>query len=214
MKLKHFFIIFALVFVAQSALVAADSTCKKFDDVSGSGKYPFNFRNIDNRLFAGGYLFNPIGKENSDQKVRQYLKYLADVNVKNIILLHVPAGKDPFTQRLEELCPEENLNLFKMRMNAAEVPDEAETAKIMQAIENGAYVHCMWGCDRTGAIIGRYLVDKMKYKPVDAYKSIIKNGSHSGKKGGFKEIQGNRKLLLYFWPDVAQEAPEIWQKFK
>ncbi|MGM0599333.1 MAG: hypothetical protein ACQETH_05905 [Candidatus Rifleibacteriota bacterium] len=214
MKRKYFFIICIFLLVSYQALFAANSICQKFDDVSGSGKYPFNFRAIDNRLFAGGFLFNPINKDNSDQKVRQFLKLLAEFNVKTLILLHVPAGEDPFTTRLEALCRLENLNLMKMRMNAVEVPDEIETRKIMQAVDNGAYVHCMWGCDRTGAIIGRYLVDRMKYEPEDAYRAIIKSGSHSGKKGGFKEIKGNQKLLLYFWPEVAEQSPEIWQKFK
>lgn len=194
--------------------MAADSICTKFEDVSGSGKYPFNFRIIDDKLFAGGYLFNPISKNNSDKKVRQYLKLLSDFGAKNIILLHVPAGENSFTKRLEELCRLENLNLLKMRMNAVEVPSESETKTIMQAIDSGAYVHCMWGCDRTGAIIGRYLVDRKNYKPEVAYNAIIKNGSHSGKKGGFKEIPGNRKLLLYFWPQAVLQAPAIWQKFK
>lgn len=204
----------ALAFLAGFPASAQVSTCVKYDDVAGAGQYPFNFRIIDNKLMAGGYLFNPIGRGNSKHKVHSYIKTLRELGASSIILLHVPANGDVFTRSLEQLCELEKIELLKMRMNSAQVPNEAETQKILNAIDDGAYVHCMWGCDRTGAIIAKYLIGKAGYSPAKAFAAIIGGGSHSGKRGGFKIIPGNRNLLVYFWPTVASDSPEIWQNYQ
>lgn len=204
-----FFVFFAVL--TDICLANGESACIKYDDVKGSGNYPYNFRDIDNRLFAGGSLFNPVSKSNSDEKVVEYLRLLKSKGVSSILLLHVPL-KDSFTPRLELLCEKEKLKLIKMRMNAEQVPNEEQTKLIMEAIDSGTYAHCMWGCDRTGAIIGKYLRTK-GYTGREALEAIVNNGSHSGKLGGFKKKSGNRNLLLYFWPEVASESPCIYQEF-
>ncbi|GAB4275501.1 MAG: hypothetical protein Kow0029_16720 [Candidatus Rifleibacteriota bacterium] len=208
----RFFFSIALVFWA-GFLFADPSRCIKFDDVDGSGKLPFNFRIIDDRLLAGGYLFNPVTKKNSVRKVHEYLKILKTLGASSIVLLHVPAAGDKFTQELEKACREESLELYKLRMNSEKVPNADETARLMKLIDGGAYVHCMWGCDRTGAVIAKYLVDRKGYTSEQAFKAIIGGGSHAGKKGGFKKTPGNRNLLLYFWPNVQTEAPEVWKYY-
>jgi hypothetical protein len=169
---------------------------------------------IDRTFFAGGFLFNPVTKANSDKKVEEFLLKLKDFGVKHIVLLHVPLKSDRFQELLAKKCKKLALNFIKCRMNSVTVPTEAQTKVIFEAISEGAYIHCMWGCDRTGAIIGKYLTEKKAFTPLKAWKAIIKNGSHAGKLGGFKKIPGNRNLLLYFWPGVGKESPEVFKFYK
>lgn len=199
-----FFCIFGLV----AASCFAQSVVKKFEDAGGSGKVPYNFRIIDQTLMAGGYLLNPVKKNNSAEKVREYIRQLRELGARSVILLHVPL-KDAFTDQLARLCSEEHVDLVKMRMNSQQVPDEKQTAMIMDRIASGAYIHCMWGCDRTGAIIARYLRHKHGFSGRQAFEAIIGGGTHAGPLGGFKKVPGNLNLLQYFWPEVASEAPEI-----
>lgn len=200
------FFLFCIIKTAYS-----QSICTKYNDVQGSGKYPYNFRVIDNCLTAGGSLFNPVSKNNSDKKVTEYLQFLKSIGVSSLMLLHVPL-KDSLTPRLERLCQNEGVTLIKMRMNAEQVPTDKETEYLMQAIASGSYVHCMWGCDRTGAIIGKYLRTK-GYSGNQALEAVVNGGSHAGPLGGFKRKPGNRNLLLYFWPEVKSESPEIYKEF-
>ena len=190
----------------------ADSSSIKFDDAGGSGKYPYNSRIIDGRLLAGGYLFNPVNKSNSSEKVREFLRLLRSLGARSVILLHVPL-KDSFTDQLQQLCDEEQIELFRQRMNDREVPDAKQFKKMLELINAGAYVHCMWGCDRTGAIIARYLRHTHAYTGRQAFEAVIGGGTHAGPLGGFKKVPGNRNLLLYFWPEVAIEAPEVFRLY-
>ncbi|MBR4571332.1 MAG: hypothetical protein IKO19_11800 [Candidatus Riflebacteria bacterium] len=188
-----------------------ESICEKQDDVGGSGVYPYNYRLIDNCLAAGGSLFNPVSKNNSDEKVCEYIRLLKNNGISSLMLLHVPL-KDTLTPRLEQCCQKEGMKLIKMRMNAEQLPTEEQTKYLMDAIASGSYVHCMWGCDRTGAIIGKYLRTK-GYSGKEALEAVVNKGTHAGKLGGFKRKSGNKNLLLYFWPEVESEAPEIYEEF-
>jgi len=206
------FVFFCLVWPIHS-LMSAGSHVEKFSDAGGSGAVPYNFRIIDGRLMAGGYLFNPVKKSNEDAKVRDYLRFLKEKGADSVILLHVPL-KDTFTDRLASLCRSENIQLVKMRMNSEQIPDAAQTKKLLQLIASGTYVHCMWGCDRTGAIIARYLRQQHNYTGRQAFEAIIGGGSHAGPLGGFKRTPANLNLLVYFWPEVASEAPEILAEYQ
>ena len=207
----RFLIVFVLLISMQGiSCFAKSSSCLKFEDVSGSGLYPFNLRMIDRTFFAGGFLFNPVTKANSDEKVEEFLHKLKEFGVSNIILLHVPSKKTRFQKVLDKKCQDLALKLIECRMNSVTVPTQTQTKIIFKAIGEGAYVHCMWGCDRTGAIIGKYLTEKKGFSGLKAWKAIIKNGTHAGKMGGFKKIPGNRNLLLYFWPEAKKEAPEVF----
>lgn len=185
----------------------------KFEDAGGSGRVPYNFRIIDGKLMAGGYLFNPVKKNNTDAKVADYLDFLREKGAKSVILLHVPL-KDAFTDRLADICSNRQLEFVKMRMNSNEVPDAAQTDRLLQLIDSGAYIHCMWGCDRTGAIIAKYLRVKKGYSGSQAFSAIVGGGSHAGPLGGFKKVPANLNLLLYFWPEVERENPEILTAYR
>ncbi|MFH1454462.1 MAG: hypothetical protein ABIH00_10885 [Armatimonadota bacterium] len=182
--------------------------CVKYDDAGGSGKYPYNFRIIDNKLFAGGNLFNPVGGKNSKEKVLYYLKLLKDMGVKSIIALHVPRNSSQI-KTLEKLCKDEDLYFYKCPMNSETVPANEQTEKIMELIEDKAYVHCNWGADRTGAIIAKYLRLKHSYPGYDAWIAVISGGECAGKIGGLKKKASYKKLILYFWPEVKKENKEV-----
>ncbi len=178
-------------------------------DARGDGARPYNFRVIDDRLFAGGTLFHPVTGANPDERVRGYLRDLKGRGAKTVITLHVPSGKDRQLERLRRLCREEGLAWLPCRMTAEQVPDASRTAELLAAIDEGAYVHCQWGCDRTGAIIAKYLRERRGWSGRDAWNAVIANGSHAGPIGGFKQKPAYALLVRYFWPEVATEAPDV-----
>lgn len=131
MKFKKIILIFML-FLILSVESMAGSVCKKEDDVWGSGKYPYNFRIIDNKLYAGGSFFNPENHGNSTEKVRSYIKLLKTMGVTSVIALNSP----PFEE--EKIVKEEGLIFYSCPMNAEKVPSDEETIKIMGLIDKKA----------------------------------------------------------------------------
>jgi hypothetical protein len=190
------------------------SACIKFDDVKGSGKYPYNFRVIDNKLFAGGNLFNPVTLKNTPERVKKYLMLLKIIGAKNIIALNVPVNQGRELKLIKEFCAGLDINFYACRMNSETVPDGEQTETIMRMIEEGAYIHCNWGCDRTGAVIAKYLVLRKGYSGEEAFNAVISKGSHSGSLGGLKQTPTYKKLVLYFWPEIAAQNPEAAGKYQ
>ncbi len=191
--------------------VATGSVCIKGEaaQAKGSGLLPYNFRAIDGRLFAGGTPFNPVTMANDEALVRRYVRDLRDRGVKTIITLHVPAGNDRFNGALKRICREEGIRWLPRRMTAEQVPDERQTDELLDAIDAGAYVHCQWGCDRTGAVIAKYLRSRRGWSGEDAWKAVVGGGSHAGPIGGLKKKPSYALLVTWFWPEVAVESREV-----
>ena len=182
--------------------------CRNFSDNLGSGKYPYNFRVIDDKLFAGGNLFNPVGHLNSHEKVYEFIKLLKSMGVTSIILLNVPSDKKE-SSFIKKISQKEGLKYFECPMSYEKVPDKTQTEQIMKLIEGRAYVHCNWGADRTGAIIAKYLRLKKNYSGYDAWRSVIKGGSCAGTIGGLKQKPDYKNLVLYFWPEIVYENEQV-----
>lgn len=202
-----------LFFVQPTAAldVATGSVCIKGEpsQVRGAGPLPYNFRVIDDRLFAGGTLFNPETMANDEALVRRYVRDLRGRGVRTIVSLHVPAGKDRFNDTLKRICREEGVRWLPRRMTAEQIPDERQTAELLEAIDEGAYVHCQWGCDRTGAVIAKYLRSRRGWTGQDAWKAVVGGGSHAGPIGGLKKKPSYALLVRWFWPEVTTESREV-----
>ncbi|MBF0406068.1 MAG: dual specificity protein phosphatase family protein [Candidatus Riflebacteria bacterium] len=192
---------------------SSSSTVLQMPDNSGRGLWPYNSRLIDNKLFAGGTPFHPQKPENNKTHVKEILNRLKRIGINSIIILHVPV-EDSEVKAEEMIAESAGLKTFRMRMNAETVPSPDETQILMELIQNRAYVHCQWGADRTGAIIAKYLRKYHKYTGRQAWEAVITGGSHAGKIGGLKKDPKYAKLLLYFWPEVTSEAPEICEIYK
>jgi hypothetical protein len=185
------------------------SECVRWPDAGGSGAVPYNFRIIDGKLLAGGNLFNPSTHANSAGKVHEYLRFLKKQGATSIVALHVPGGGSSELNTIAKFCAEEGMTFVKRRMNSEQTPNEAETKELLSLIDNGAYVHCMWGCDRTGAVIAKYLRVRKGFSGEQAWHAVISGGSHAGALGGLKKNPGYRNLILYFWPEVTCENSKV-----
>lgn len=200
---------FLIILHIAIAVAKEKSTCIKFEDVEGGGLYPYNLRIIDEKLFAGGNLFNPLIPKNTEEKVIQFIKLLKSLGAKSIIALNIPLDNTYENDFIKKEAEKEGLVFYMCRMTADKVPEEKETKEIMSLIENGAYIHCNWGADRTGSIIAKYLRLKKGYSGIDAWKAVITGGSHAGKLGGLKQKPEYKKLIIYFWAEVICENKEV-----
>ncbi len=198
---------------AAAAPAATAPSCVKYDDVGGNGVWPYNFRAIDNILYAGGSLSAPKAPKNPPAKVRAYLEALRSLGVTTVICLNIPRD-DSEIRVIEQLAPGLNLQVRRFAMHAEKVPTAAEWAEMLQLIAGKAYVHCQWGADRTGAIIARYLRDRHGYSGRAAWEAVIKGGSHAGKCGGLKVDPKYANLVRFIWPEVDREDAEVCAKYQ
>ena len=181
---KSLTVFFVLLISCQ--IFAADSTVIKFPakDVSGSGPLPYNYRIIDGHIHAGGHPLNPATAfSNSDEQVLSILNYFKSKNVLTIIDLE---NSQRIQARYQRLLKQAGIKRLHIPLNQVKVPNRAEWGKIKEAMKGPVYIHCMWGADRTGMVIARYLVEEKGYTPEQAYQAVITGGSHAGAKGGFK----------------------------
>ncbi len=155
-----------------------------FSQVQGSGHLPYNYRIIDKKIHAGGHPLNPkISFKNTDKQCLAILNYLKSKGIKTIIDLE---NTTKIQKRYKNLLAQVGLKRLHIPMHALKVPTKREWQAIKQAMKQAVYVHCKWGADRTGAIIGRYLVEQNGYSPQEAYLAVVTGGSHAGPIGGLK----------------------------
>ena len=172
----------------------------------------YNYRIIDNTLFAGGSFFK-IHKQASGLKksIERGLAELRKSGVLTVVKLNKQSEENAYAEGLEEknLVTAAGLNFFPCPIGSGHTPDASQTRFLLDLIDKKAFIHCTWGCDRTGAIIAKYLRVRKGYSGKAAWQAIIKGGSHSGNDGGFAKKEFNKENVLYFWPEVVRESPDV-----
>jgi protein tyrosine/serine phosphatase len=196
-------IILNIIFVVLSLQASAGVVKFPAKDVYGKGPLPYNYRIIDGNIHAGGHPLGPIGYfRNTDEQVLNILSYLRSRGVKTIIDLE---NSWWIQRRYRKFLKKAGIKRIHIPMHIRKMPNEGEWEQIKVAMEDPVYIHCKWGADRTGAVIGRYLVEENGYDPKEAWKAVITGGSHAGPLGGLKTSVFYRKLTIFFWPDSRYE---------
>jgi hypothetical protein len=184
-----------LLFNAAAWAVTSEVTSFPYKKVWGKGPLPYNYRVIDRTIHAGGHPLNPgTSFGNSDRQTLGILEYLKSQGVKTVIDLQNSQWID---KRYRKLLHRAGLDRVHIPMHAAKVPTEKEWARIKKLLQRPVYIHCKWGADRTGALIGRYLVEEKGYTSAEAYQAVITGGSHAGPIGGLKQGHLYRNLARF-----------------
>ena len=158
---------------------------------------PYNFRVIDEKVCAGGHPLGPnTNFGNSDEKVLSILFYLKTRGIKTVIDLE---NTKDIQSRYQRLLDTAGLKRLHIPMNALKVPNKEEWKPIKKTMEKPVYVHCKWGADRTGAVIGRYLVEEKDFITEEAYRSVITGGKYAGPLGGLKTGIAFEKLKEFIF---------------
>jgi len=85
-----------------------------------------------------------------------------------------------------------------------------EVVKFIDGIraENGAaLVHCHYGCDRTGCVLGCYLVAREGYTPAQAYHHIRERNPNAFGASGYAEAILTFDKLFKEQPDWLERTP-------
>lgn len=158
---------------------------------------PYNFRQIDTNIYAGGHPLGPEnGLKNSDQQVQEILAGLKAKGVRQIIDLE---NTRSIQNRYEANLQKADLTRLHTPLSQLKVPTEKEWQMIRAVLQKPVYIHCKWGADRTGAVIGRYLVEEKGYNAQDAYAAVITGGKFAGPRGGLKQNPAYWRLKKFIW---------------
>ena len=196
--------LFLSIFLNVSATaITSEVTTFPPNMVQGTGPLPYNYRIIDKTIHAGGYPLNPANNfGNSDKQTLEILKYLKSQGIKTIIDLE----NTPWIQnRYQTLINQAGLERIHIPMNINKTPTAKEWEEIKAAMKEPVYIHCKWGADRTGAVIGRYLVEEKGYSSEAAWKAVITGGSHAGPLGGLKTGLPYRSMKLFIQQASARK---------
>ena len=208
MRYKIFFAAI-LIFCLPAIIFAVTSQVTKFPakEANGFGPLPYNYRIIDGHIHAGGHPLNPRTIfMNTDKQVLSILAYLKSKGVNTVIDFE----NTWFIQkRYEQLLKRAGIRRIHIPLHASKLPNEKEWQIIKDAMKHTIYIHCTWGADRTGSMIGRYLVEVKDYAPKEAWEAVIAGGSHAGILGGLKTARPYRKLVIFFWPNAAKDPDFI-----
>ena len=168
-----------------------------FCNLSLASPQPYNYRQINKNIHVGGHPFNPkTSFRNTDAQVLSILKFLKTKKIETIIDLE---NTWRIQKRYKKLLKKAGLKRIHVPMHAFKVPNKKEWQQIKTAMKKPVYIHCKWGADRAGAIIGRYLVEEKGFTPKRAYQAVVTGGSHSGPLGGLKTSKSYARLKRFIF---------------
>jgi len=197
-KISRNIAIIVLLFLCTTANAITNEVTKSpTREIYGKGPTPYNYRIIDENIHAGGHPLNPnTAFSNTDEQALAIIEHLKSQGVETFIDLE-KTGR--IQKRYKRLLKEAEIKRIHVHMHAFKVPNDKEWEEIKEAFEKPVYLHCKWGADRTGSVIGRYLVEEKEYSPQRAYEAVISGGSHSGYLGGLKQSFPYRNLKHFIW---------------
>lgn len=124
-----------------------------------------NFYKVDEHVFRGA------------QPTAEGFRYLAKIGVKVVIDLREPGER---SRREEAAVTAAGMKYINIPMTGLAAPTAAETDRILGILEDEkagpAFVHCMRGADRTGAVIASYRIDHDGWDNRSALKEAMANG--------------------------------------
>jgi len=129
------------------------------------GKDLPNFIMVAPVLFRGG---QPSGRG---------LEQLKAMGVKTIISLRHNRKQVVWEQKQAELL---GLTFKRLPMDGLHKPSKSTISEFLKIVQNPAnqpvFIHCEWGLDRTGSLIGIYREEVQKWSAKDAYDEMVSLG--------------------------------------
>ena len=124
-----------------------------------------NFDQVDSHVYRGG------------QPTTQGFQFLATLGVKTVIDLREAGDR---SQAEQGVVTNDGMTYINVPMSGLTPPTDDEIGKILKLLEDTgsgpAFVHCLRGADRTGAVIAAYHVDHDKWDNVRALKDAKAHG--------------------------------------
>jgi protein-tyrosine phosphatase len=124
-----------------------------------------NFHQVDEHVFRGA------------QPTEEGLRDLAKNGIKVIIDLREGGSRSAAEERVVTAA---GMHYVNVPMSGLTPPTEVEIAKVLQFLEDSstapAFVHCMRGADRTGAVIAAYRIEHDHWENARALKEAISDG--------------------------------------
>jgi protein tyrosine/serine phosphatase len=124
-----------------------------------------NFYQVDEYVYRGA------------QPTTEGFKYLAKIGVKTILDLR---ENDERATGEAQVVTSLGMRYVNVPMTGLAPPTEAEITKILALLEDNtagaAFVHCLRGADRTGAVIAAYRIDHDRWDNSRALKEAISFG--------------------------------------
>lgn len=166
--LISFFIFAAVPVLAQQ--YSGNLFYEQVDDVGPIGSVVNgipNFQKTTDLIYRGG------------RPTEQGLSYLKKAGFKTIINLEnnaqVVAKESAYAKKI-------GISMYSTPMSHLKTPNDVQVNAILKALSDPKmqpiFVHCHYGKDRTGMIIGLHRVLMQGWKPQDAYKEMLKYGFH------------------------------------